>query len=416
MKSYNEALKILKKSQIKISNEIIKSMSGLNRICSSNIYAKNNYPSENNSSLDGFAIKSNYNKGVSNKNSKKFKIVGSTSAGSKPYRKILKKNEAVEIMTGGIMPNGSNSIIPIEHCTFLKEGKNKYILIKKVYKKFENVRLKGSDYKLKDLVIKKNTLINSSHIKALKALGIEKINVKKKINVVFFSSGNEISEKNHIDKWKIRNSNHHYLKSLNINFLFNFKNLGILKDKDENKFYKKLSKILKSKTDIVITSGAVSAGKFDFIPKVIYKFKLSHSFKNILIRPGKPILFAKFKGKSKVIFGLPGNPISTAACFRFFVFPYIQNILGLNPEKPIKAKLKNSFIKKKKFTRFIKSKLSTTKDGKLEVEILKGQESFRIKSLVKSNIWCVLTNGKSKFKKGDIVDCFFQSHSNQTLI
>ena len=416
MKSYDEALKILKRSNIQISSETIKSINSINRICSSNVYSKNNYPSENNSSLDGFAIKSNYNKGVSNKNSKKFKIVGSTSAGSKPYRKILKKNEAVEIMTGGIMPNGSNSIIPIEDCTFLKEGKNKYILIKKVYKKFENVRLKGSDYKLKDLVIKKNTLINSSHIKALKALGIEKINVKKKINVVFFSSGNEISEKNYIDKWKIRNSNHYYLKNLKNSFLFNFKNLGILRDNDENKFYKKLLKIFMSKTNIIITSGAVSKGKFDFIPKVINKLKLSHSFKNVLIRPGKPILFAKFKGKSKVIFGLPGNPISTAACFRFFVFPYIQNILGLNPERSIKAKLKNNFIKKRIFTRFVKSKLSTTKNGKLEVEILEGQESFRIKSFVNSNIWVLLPNGKSKFKKGEIVDCFFPNHYNQTLI
>ena len=416
MKSYNEALKILKKSQIKISNEIIKSMSSLNRICSSNIYAKNNYPSENNSSLDGFAIKSNYTKGISHKNSKKFKIVGSISAGSKPYRKILKKNEAVEIMTGGIMPNGSNSIIPIEDCSLLKDGKNRYILIKKAYKKFANVRLKGSDYKFNDLVIKKNTLINSNHIKALKALGIEKINVKKKKNVVFFSSGNEISEKNFINKWKIRNSNHHYLKSLNNSFLFNFKNLGILRDNDEDKFKKKLLKILISKTNIIITSGAVSKGKFDFIPKVINKLKLSHSFKNVSIRPGKPILFAKFKDKSKVIFGLPGNPISTAACFRFFVFPYIQNILGLNPERSIKAKLKNNFIKKKIFTRFVKSKLSTTKDGKLEVEILEGQESFRIKSFVNSNIWVLLPNGKAKFNKGDIVDCFFPNHSNQVLI
>ena len=413
MKSYNEALKILKKSHIKISHEIVKSVDSLNRICSSNIYSKNNYPAENNTSLDGFAINFNNTKGISNK---KFKIVGSISAGSKPYRKILKKNEAIEIMTGGIMPKGSNSIIPIEECTFTKDENNRYIIIKRYYQKFENVRLKGSDYKIRDLVIKKNTLINSSHIKALKALGIEKIEVKRKINIVFFSSGNEISEKNQIDTWKIRNSNHHYLKSLNINFLFNFKNLGILRDNDENRFYKKLSKILKSKTDIVITSGAVSAGKFDFIPKAIYKFKLSHSFKNILIRPGKPILFAKFKGKSKVIFGLPGNPISTAACFRFFVFPYIQNILGLNPEKPIKAKLKNSFIKKKQFTRFIKSKLSTTKNGILEVEILKGQESFKIKSFVNSNIWALLPAGKSKFKKGDIVDCFLLNHSNQTLI
>ncbi len=416
MKSYNEALKILKKSHIKISNEVIKSANSLNRICSLNIYTKNNYPADNNTSLDGFAINFNNTKDISFKNFKKFKIVGSISAGSKPYRKILKKNEAIEIMTGGIMPNGSNSIIPIEECNIIKDGKNNYILIKKAYKKFENVRLKGSDYKIRDLVIKKNTIINSSHIKALKALGIENIRVKKKINIVFFSSGNEITEKSQIVRWKIRNSNLYYLKSFQNNFLFNFRNLGILRDKDDKKFYKKLLKILNSKTNIIITSGAISAGKFDFIPKVIKKLKLSHSFKNILIRPGKPILFAKFKGKTKVIFGLPGNPMSTAACFRFFVFPYIRNILGLNPENPIKAKLKNSFTKKKEFTRFIKSKLSTTKDGKLEVEILKGQESFRIKSFVKSNIWSLLPNGKSKFKKGDIVDCFFLNHSNQTLI
>ena len=413
MKSYYEALRILKKSNIQISSETIKSINSINRICSTNVYSKNNYPSTNNSSLDGFAINFNNTKGISNK---KFKIVGSISAGSKPYRKILKKNEAVEIMTGGIMPKGSNSIIPVEECTFTKDENNKYIIIKRYYQKFENVRLKGSDYKIRDLVIKKNTLINSSHIKALKALGIEKIEVKRKINIVFFSSGNEISEKNQIDTWKIRNSNHHYLKSLNINFLFNFKNLGILRDNDENKFLKKLLKILNSKTSIIITSGAVSKGKFDFIPKVTSKLKLSHSFKNILIRPGKPIMFAKFKGKPKVIFGLPGNPISTAACLRFFVFPYIQNILGLNPEKSVKAILKNNFIKKKKFTRFVKSKLITTKDGKLEVVILKGQESFRIKPFIKSNIWTLLPAGKSKFKKGDTVDCFFHSHLNQTLI
>ena len=90
--------------------------------------------------------------------------------------------------------------------------------------------------------------------------------------------------------------------------------------------------------------------------------------------------------------------------------------MGLGIERSIKSKLKNRFIKKKEFTRFVKSKLSTTKDGKLEVEILKGQESFRIKSFVKSNIWVLLPAGKSKFKKGDIVDCFFPNQSNQTLI
>jgi molybdopterin molybdotransferase len=174
--------------------------------------------------------------------------------------------------------------------------------------------------------------------------------------------------------------------------------------------------MLKSSTDIIITSGAVSAGKFDFVPSVIKSFKLSNYFKSVAIRPGKPILFAKIRGKQKAIFGLPGNPMSSAACFRFFVFPYIEYILGLSEEKPIKATLKSNFLKKKNFTRFAKSKLNTTKNGKIEVEVLQGQESFRIKSFVKSNIWALLPSGKSNFKKGEIVDCFFPNQSNSTLL
>ena len=416
MKSYNAALKILSKSNIKIDNELIKSVNSLNRICSENIYSSYNYPSANNSSLDGFAINSRDTNGISKKKFKRLKIIGSIYAGSKPFKKFLKKNQAVEIMTGGVLPRGSDSVIPLEKCFLSKDKANNYILIKQKFKKFENVRFKGSDYKKKDLLIKKNTIINSNHIMAFKALGVGSIKVKKKISLAFFSSGNELSEDNHISYWKIRNSNHHYIKSLKNNFLFNFKNLGILKDYDEKKFYHKLNKILKSKTDIIITSGGVSKGKFDYIPSVIKKFNLSNYFKDVALRPGKPLLFAKFKGKKKVIFGLPGNPMSSSACFRFFVIPYIIKILGQTKEKPINGILKNSFTKKKMFTRFAKSKLSTTKNGKIIIKILKGQESFRIKSFVKSNIWALFPAGKSKFRKGDTVDCFFPSHLNQTLI
>ena len=102
--------------------------------------------------------------------------------------------------------------------------------------------------------------------------------------------------------------------------------------------------------------------------------------------------------------------------YRFFVYPYIVNLLNLDEEVPIKAILKNAFTKKKNFVRFAKSKLSATKNGRIEVEILKGQESFRIKSFVKSNIWALLPADKSKFKKCEIVDCFLPNHSNQTLL
>ena len=417
MISYQNSRRILNKAKIKIKNESILSINSLNRVSASNIYAKFNYPSGDNAAFDGYAINSNDTKNLNKNKSKAFKIIGSISAGKKPINKRINKYEAVEIMTGGIVPKGFDTIIPIEQVIFYPDKKNqKSIIINKKINKYNHVRFAGSDYKKNELVIKKNTIILPNHILALKTLGITKINVKKKINILFFSTGNEISNKDLIPDWKVRNSNSHYIQSLNNSFLFNFNNGGILRDNHQNIFKTKIKKILNSTIDILITSGAVSAGKYDYIPGIVKTLNLSHYFKSVAIRPGKPILFAKIQGKQKAIFGLPGNPMSSSACFRFFVYPFIANILGLEVEKPVKAVLKNDFLKKKQFTRFAKSKLSTTKDGKIEVHILKGQESFRIKSFVKSNIWALLPSGKSKFKKGEIIDCFFPNHPNQSLI
>ena len=417
MKSYSQALKILKQAKIKIYDEYIKTPKSLNRVSSVNIYSKIDYPSANNASFDGYAINSSETKGLNKKNTKLFKIIGTIAAGSKPIKKMNKKFRSVEIMTGGLLTKPFNTIIPIEQISFYpNKRKPKFILINKKISRLNHVRLKGSDYRKNDLIIKKGTIIQSNHILTLKALGIDKIKVKKKPNILFFSTGKEITNKKDIENWQVRNSNNHYIHSLNQNFLFNFKDAGILKDNHSNIFKSKIKKIFKSKIDMIITSGAVSAGKYDFIPNVIKDFKLSNYFKSISIRPGKPILFAKLKDKSKVIFGLPGNPISSAACFRFFVYPYLANILGISDEKPVKGYLKNQFYKKKIFTRFVKSKFSTTKNGKIEIEILKGQESFKMKPFVNSNIWAVLPAGKSKFKKGDIVDCFFLNYSNKNFI
>ena len=417
MISYQKSKRILKKAIIKIKDENILSANSLNRVCSSNIYSKFYYPSGNNAAFDGYAINSSDTKEIKKNKSKAFKIIGTIAAGKKPLKKRINKYETVEIMTGGIIPKGFDTIIPIEQINFYPNKKiRKFILIDKKVSKYNHVRFAGSDFKKNELIIKKDTIILPNHILALKTLGIKNIKVKKKVNILFFSTGNEISNSDTIPNWKVRNSNNHYIKNLNENFLFNFKNGGILRDQDQKVFKSKIKKMLNSNTDIMVTSGAVSAGKYDFIPEVIKTFKLSNYFKSVAIRPGKPVLFAKIKNNQKAIFGLPGNPMSSAACFRFFVYTYISIILGLNDEKPIKAILKNTFIKKKNFTRFAKSKLNTTNNGKIEVEILKGQESFRIKSFIKSNIWTLLPAGKSTFKKGEIVDCFFPNHINQSLI
>ncbi len=416
MISYKQSKNKLKNSKILIKDEIIKSSNCLNRVSASNIFSKSNNPAADNAAFDGFAINSKDTKNLTKKKGQVFKILKTIAAGDKPWIKKLKKFQTVEIMTGGIIPKGFDTIIPIEQIVFYPNKKKALnILINNKVKKYQHVRFKGSDFKRNDLLIKKGTILQSDHILALKTLGITNIKVKKIPKILFFSTGNEITDQKKIPDWKVRNSNSYYIQSLKENFKFDFINGGILRDKDELIFKKKIKKMLNSNIDIIITSGAVSAGKFDYVPSIIKKFKLASYFKGVAIRPGKPVLFAKIKSRQKAIFGLPGNPISSAACFRFFVYPYLRDLLGLKEEKPIKAILKNNFVKKINFTRFVKSRINTTKNGNVEVEILKGQESFKIQSFIKSNIWTLLPSGKSKFKKGEIVDCFFPHHPNKTF-
>ena len=416
MIGYLKAKKILEKSKIKINLENLSSLDTLNRISAENIYSKVNYPAANNTAFDGYAISSKDTILLNRKKKKFFKIIKTIAAGDNPKISNIKKFQTVEVMTGALIPKSFDTVIPIEQIKFYPSNKvKKYILIDKKISKNNHIRFKGSDFKKKELIISKGEIVQPQHILAFKSLGIKKIKVMSKPNILFFSTGNEISEKNKINDWQVRNSNSYYIKSLSKNFLFNFIDGGLLKDKDNLLFEKKLNKSLNSKIDIIITSGAVSAGKFDFVPSIIKKFKLTSYFKGVSIRPGKPILFAKFKNKQKCFFGLPGNPISSAACFRFFVYPYISSILGIKREKPFKAILKNKFEKKKNFTRFLKAQLNSTKNGTLEIKILSGQESFRIKSFIKSNVWAILNSRRSLFKKGQLVECYSPILSNKNI-
>ena len=407
MINYKKAKKILISSKINIKNEIIFSKDAINRVSAKNIYSPVNYPAGHNTAFDGYAIKSQETNRLNFKNIKKFKILKTLAAGDDPRIKNIKKYSTIEIMTGALIPKPFDTIIPVESINFLPNKKNpKFILINKKIKKNNHIRFLGSDYKKGDKVISAGEIINSSHILALKSLGINKIVVKKQPVIIFYSTGNEISEKSNIPNWKVRNSNSHYIKSLSKSLFFKFIDGGILRDNDDKLFKKLIKKNLNLNYDIIITNGAVSAGKFDFVPRVIKGFNLSSYFKGVAIRPGKPIMFAKFKNKNKSFFGLPGNPISSAACFKFFVYPYLRLLLNMKKEKSFKARLKNSFKKKKNFTRFLKGKITSNNQGTLEIEVLKGQESFRIKSFTQANTWGLFKSNKSTFKKGELIECF----------
>ena len=185
---------------------------------------------------------------------------------------------------------------------------------------------------------------------------------------------------------------------------FNIVDAGIFKDNNPDRFIKILKKLKNSDVDIIVTSGAISAGKFDFIPELVNKLSFAKCFKGVAIKPGRPIMLSKFNKKNKLFFGLPGNPISCAAGFRFFVYPLIRKSLGMKTENKFTAKLNNKYVKVKNFTHFVRCFMNIDNRGLVKLKVLQEQQSNKIKSFVEANCWGIFPEGKDKFKKGEIIE------------
>jgi len=406
MISYKKAISLINKNSITLPSKKISIEKALYKICAKDILSPVKYPSFNNSAFDGFALASRETKGLNSKKTKKFKILKTIAAGDNPKINKYKKNSVVEIMTGALIPEQFDTILPVERVKYFPSKKKPtHIILDRDLKKFEYVRFGGEDYRPGNIVIKKGEQIKANNLITLSALGIKEILVKKTPKIIFFGTGNEITDyrKKNIPLWKVRNSNNLYFsaygKILNLEVIDG----GVIKDNEPYKLKKALQKTIRSDIDLFVTSGAISAGKFDFIPKFIKQFGFQNKFKGSKIKPGRPIMLSKFK--KKLFLGLPGNPISMVVGFRFFIYPLIRNMLGMNKEKTFKAKLLNKYSKRNDFTHFLRCSLTVTKKGSCELKILKGQQSNKLKALTEANCWGIFESGKAKFKVGDFVEC-----------
>jgi len=406
MISYKKAINLIKKNSITLPSKKISIEKALYKVCAKNILSPSKYPSFNNSAFDGFALSSRETKGLNSKKTKKFRILKTIAAGDNPKINTYKKNSTVEIMTGALLPEQFDTILPVEKVKYFPSKKNpKYIILDKKLKKFEYVRFGGEDYKPGNIVLKKGDQVQANHLIALAALGIKEILVKKVPKIIFFGTGNEIIDfrKKNIPLWKVRNSNNLYFSAFGKDLNLEIVDGGVIKDNEPYKLKKALQKTMRSDIDLFVTSGAISAGKFDFIPKFIKQFGFQNKFKGTKIKPGRPIMLSKFK--KKLFLGLPGNPISMVAGLRFFIYPLIRNMLGMKKEKTFKAKLLNNYSKRKDFTHFLRCSLIVTKSGTCKLKILKGQQSNKLKALTEANCWGIFESGKSKFKPGDFIEC-----------
>ena len=407
MINYQKATKIINKVSLNLPNEKISISGSLNRVCAKNVLSPSINPLSNNTAFDGFAVLTKETRGLSKKKVKKFKILKTIGAGDDPKISNYQKNSSVEIMTGGIIPKPFDSIIPVEKIKYFpSKQKPTHIVVDFEVKKFSFIRFAGEDYNLNDVVIKMGELVRPKHIMALTTLGIKNLYVKKKPKIIFFGTGDEIVDykKKNISSWEVRNSNNHYFTASAKSLHYDIIDGGVIKDKEQKKLKEKLKKTLKSDIDIFVTTGAISVGKFDFIPELINKLGFKTYFKGVSIKPGRPIMLYKFEKKKKLFFGLPGNPISCAAGFRFFIYPLIRNSLGMVKEKKFKAKLINKYFKRKDFTHFARCLINVNNKGLTELKVLQEQQSHRVKSFVKANCWGIFPGGKEQFKSGDIVD------------
>lgn len=408
--SYQHALEIINSvanKHLDKSVESIKLIAAKHRLLASDILSPINVPSFNNSAMDGYALKSEIVNPAIEKDGKiKLIITGSVQAGDQAEITINNDTDQIawEIMTGAPVPDDFDAVIQIENVKITEENGNKFITVAETVKKGRNIRKLGTDYQIDQSVTNKHTIIQAQHIMALATVGVKNINTIPKIKIAILSTGNELAKKssNSLDSGKIYNSNQPFLKAysqdLNCDPVF----VGRCKDNIED-FNDLIDTALSKDVKIIFSTGAVSMGKYDFIPQALIQRGAKIHFHKAKIRPGKPILFAELPDGT-IYFGLPGNPIAAASGMRFFVSPFIHTMLGLPEENPIKAKLLNNIDKKQGFRTFAKAYASINQQGQTCVDMLFDQGSYQSRSFAQSNCWLILPEDKESIMAGELVE------------
>ncbi|MDG1463432.1 MAG: molybdopterin molybdotransferase MoeA, partial [Gammaproteobacteria bacterium] len=327
----------------------------------------------------------------------KLKIKGTITAGMAPINGLAEPGTAWEIMTGAPVPTGYDSVIPVERTT----QDSSLVSFTDIPQEGANIRKSGEDFSSGDPILTQGDLITAEVIMGLAATGIDLIPAYKQPNISIITTGNEISSKMaNADKGIILDSNRPYLEAA-IQQSGCFMNGSFSVEDTHNALAKQITSAAKT-SDIILTTGGVSAGRMDFVPEVLTQLGAEILFHKVSIRPGKPILFAKLPDGT-LIFGLPGNPVAVAVGWRFFVNEAIRIMLGKKKEAYTAAKLVNETDSRSGLRFFAKASAHVNADGETEVSILKGQQSFKISPLMKANCWAIFPEDITKSKVGEKV-------------
>tara|TARA_R110001632_G_scaffold44744_3_gene113634 strand:- start:4906 stop:6168 length:1263 start_codon:yes stop_codon:yes gene_type:complete len=407
MISVQEALQIILKTTQDFGVEEIPFLESVGRVLKEDIAADRDFPPFNRVSMDGIAINQEYFKeGI-----RDFKIEGVQAAGAK--QKIMKiDSNCMEVMTGAVLPNNTDTVIRYEDV----EIKNGVATINlETLELGKNIHSKGKDRSQGELLIEKNTIISAAEIGVIATVGKSTVKVAKTPKVIIVSTGDELVEVNENPlAHQIRRSNAFTLVSLLEKLHVKAETSHIVDDKSVLK--QKIAQYLED-YDVLLFSGAVSKGKFDFLPEVLDELGVEKLFHRVTQRPGKPFWYgiadalsiANLNRKSLLsggeaknntnVFAFPGNPVSTYVNCLVYFYPWFAKSVGFELKEEVVI-LGEDVSFKPQLTYFLQVRVENI-EGQLRAFPIKGNGSGDLASLVQADGFIQLPKEQSEFKKNE---------------
>ncbi|WP_336831465.1 gephyrin-like molybdotransferase Glp [Staphylococcus pseudoxylosus] len=366
-------------------------------ILAEDIVATYEIPRFNKSPYDGFALRSIDTEGASGNHRINFNVIDHIGAGSVSEREVG-PFEAVRIMTGAEMPKGADAVVMLEQTVENEQS----FTIRKSFTANENVSLKGEETQIGDTVLNKGQQVNPGAIAVLATYGYTQVKVFDKPSIGVIATGSELLEVgDDLEPGKIRNSNGPMIAALSQTFNLDVAAYQI--QEDDLKSSIQVVKDAMSKHDIVITTGGVSVGDFDYLPQIYDEINAEVLFNKIAMRPGSVTTVAVADGK--YLFGLSGNPSACFTGFELYVKPAVLHMMGATAIYPqmVQATLMEDLTKANPFTRFVRA--TATFNGKSMTVVPSGfNKSGAVVAIAHSNAMIMLPGGTRGYQKGYTVD------------
>jgi molybdopterin molybdotransferase len=362
----DQALSIIAENSCKMPIRKIKVAKSLGFILAEAIYSPMDMPPFRQSAMDGYAFAFS--------ELQQFNVVSTSQAGDFSNKKI-KKEEAIRIFTGAYVPDNLDTVVMQEHTTVA----NQTVEIVKMPQQFANVRNKGEQIKENELVLEKNTVITPAAVGFLACLGITEITVYAKPKVAIVVTGNELVKVGKkLPEGKIYESNSIMLQAALQGI--RIKKIETFRVKDNLKATKRILKSCLAAFDVVLVSGGISVGDYDFVKEALLSNGVEELFYKINQKPGKPLFFGK-KDKT-IVFALPGNPASTLTSFYIYVHPALKINMGFEAVHlpKIKRKITAQFENTSGKTLFLKAFFDDEK-----VTVLESQSSAMLNTFATAN-------------------------------